>query len=317
MDQMRIARFPSKGDRVVIVGAVEACREELAQAVPDVYFLDLRPGDSKDEITRKMAVVAHIDHIVWMAPHESLPSLAEDQMIDDQERGVLLVLRAIKALLALGYGSRDLGWTVITVSTQPIHRHDAVNPTHAGLNGLVGCMAKEYANWQVRVIDVESPTDLDWEQLFTLPSDPRGNAWVRRENQWHQQQLLPLDNLPDDPSARGLYRMGGVYIVIGGAGAIGEVWSEYMIRTWRAQVIWIGRRPKDDAIQAKLDRLAELGSMPLYLSADASDREALAGSYREIKQRFSRVHGVIHAALVFSAAGSLRPKGPLPSGAGV
>ena len=136
-----------------------------------------------------------------------------------------------------------------------------------------------------------------------MPSDPGGNAWVRRDNQWHRQQLLPLDDLPDDPSASGLYRMGGVYVVIGGAGAIGEVWSEYMIRTWRAQVIWIGRRPKDDAIQAKLDRLAELGPMPLYLSADASEREALAGAYREIKQRFSRVHGVIHAALVFSGGG--------------
>ena len=111
---------PPRSDRVVIVGAVEACREELAQAVPDVYFLDLRPGDSEDEITRKMAVVAHIDHIVWMAPHEPLPSLVEDRMIDDQERGVLLMLRAVKALLALGYGSRHLG----------LDRHHRQYPIH-------------------------------------------------------------------------------------------------------------------------------------------------------------------------------------------
>ncbi|MDK2598870.1 KR domain-containing protein [Bacillus stercoris] len=55
------------------------------------------------------------------------------------------------------------------------------------------------------------------------------------------------------------YKHGGVYVVIGGAGGIGEAWSEYMIRTYQAQIVWIGRRKKDAAIQSKLDRLALLG----------------------------------------------------------
>src|SRR5262249_42819101 len=193
----RIPRFPSSRDRVAIIGAVAACRNELAQALgatvsawksgrrygpisgaalPKAHFLDLQPGDSIDDMAQKLAAVGHIDHIVWIAPHELLQSLAEDHIIEAQERGVLLVFRAVKALLALGYGTRDLGWTVLTVRTQPIHRHDAVHPTHASLHGLIGSMAKEYASWKVRLIDVEHLVDLDWDRIFTLPTDPRGNA---------------------------------------------------------------------------------------------------------------------------------------------
>jgi acyl transferase domain-containing protein len=305
LDQSWIARFPSESDRVAIVGAVEANRDELARAIPHAYFLDLQPDDCNDDIAGKLSAVGGIDHLVWIAPHEPLASLAEDHIIADQERGVILAFRAVKALLALGYGSRNLGWTVITVKTQPINSHDPVNPTHASLHGLVGSMAKEYANWKVRLIDVEHPADLAWDRLFTLPIDPQGDAWVCRDNQWYRQQLFPLDDLPEEQTLNGdkIYRPDGVYVVIGGAGAIGEVWSEYMIRTWRAQIIWIGRRPKDDVIQAKVDRLAELGPMPLYIAADATDREALAHAYQAITQRFAQVHGVVHAAVEFSGGG--------------
>ncbi len=50
-----------------------------------------------------------------------------------------------------------------------------------------------------------------------------------------------------------LYQTGGVYAVIGGAGYLGEAWSEYMIRRYKAHIIWIGRSTLNDSIQAKLD----------------------------------------------------------------
>ncbi|HBV95838.1 MAG TPA: hypothetical protein DEF36_02135, partial [Desulfotomaculum sp.] len=86
--------------------------------------------------------------------------------------------------------------------------------------------------------------------------------------------------------------------VIGGAGGLGEAWSEYMIRTYKAQIIWIGRRQKDSAIQARLDRLAGLGPAPIYIAADATDRNSLQNAYEEIKGQYSRINGVIHSAIV-------------------
>src|SRR5205814_7020735 len=94
------------------------------------------------------------------------------------------------------------------------------------------------------------------------------------------------------------YRQGGVYVVIGGAGGLGTVWSEYMIRTYGANLLWIGRRQIDTAIQAKIAALARLGPQPRYLSADARDPEALQRVYDDIKQQHNRIHGVVHSAIV-------------------
>ena len=91
---------------------------------------------------------------------------------------------------------------------------------------------------------------------------------------------------------------GGVYVVIGGAGGVGEVWSEYMLRTYGAHIVWINRRPKDQVVQAKLDRLAGLGSAPHYMSADATDEVALRRAYEDIKARYGQINGVVHAAVV-------------------
>jgi polyketide synthase PksM len=91
-----------------------------------------------------------------------------------------------------------------------------------------------------------------------------------------------------------------VYVVIGGAGGIGEVWSEYMVRTYGAHIVWIGRRARDEAIDAKLERLAALGPAPHYIAADAGDRASLQAAYDEIRQRHGRVDGVVHAAIVLA-----------------
>lgn len=94
------------------------------------------------------------------------------------------------------------------------------------------------------------------------------------------------------------YKHGGVYVVIGGAGGIGEAWSEYMIRTYQAQIVWIGRRKKDAAIQSKLDRLARLEVSPYYIQADAANREELERAYETMKQTHHEINGIIHSAIV-------------------
>jgi NAD(P)-dependent dehydrogenase (short-subunit alcohol dehydrogenase family) len=291
--------FPSPGAQVVIVGGTndKDNRSAIHQHYPKAHVLEIQPGDTIDTIAKKLEAHGFIDHILWIAPHNIMESLAGDALIEEQNQGVLQCFRMIKALLGLGYGTRDLGWSVLTIQTQPIRENDGVNPTHASLYGLIGSMAKEYSNWKIRLIDLEANCDWPLADIFTLPTDPQGNARVYRGQQWHRQQLIPF-HCPPPPADKKLYRSGGVYVVIGGAGGIGQAWSEYMIRTYQARIIWIGRRQKGAAIQAKLDRLAALGPAPLYIAADAADKQALKQAYEEIKQQYSQINGVIHSAIV-------------------
>ncbi|MCP4396442.1 MAG: SDR family NAD(P)-dependent oxidoreductase, partial [bacterium] len=287
--------FPSRTDQTVIIGGTQDIWGAIRRHYSEVRVSDIQPTDTAEVMAQKLDACGSLDHLVWIAPSQREVSLTEKAIIEDQNQGVLSCFRLIKALLSLGYGRKELGWSVITVQTQQVHQHDAVNPTHAGLHGLIGSMAKEYPNWKIRLIDLETGCEWPLAELFTLPADPQGNAWSYRGRHWYRQQLIPC-RLPS--LDRTLYRQEGVYVVIGGAGGIGAVWSEYMIRTYQARIVWIGRREKDAAIQAKLDKLAAVGPVPHYIAADASDQTALSQAYTEIKQCYAQIHGVIHSAIV-------------------
>ncbi|MGG0754206.1 SDR family NAD(P)-dependent oxidoreductase [Brevibacillus laterosporus] len=286
---------PSLNENLVIIGGNETNWSEIRKQYPHARVLPIHSGNTVEEIIRELRQHAPIDHIFWMAPEEHNSSITDDAIIEGQEAGVIYLFKIIKSLLALGYDSRPIGWTVITIQAQPIHKYDEVNPTHASIHGLMGTLAKEYSHWKIRVIDLESAATWPMPELFTLPSHVEGNAYVYREQQWHHQELVPVRYNKQDET---LYKNGGVYVVIGGAGGIGEVWSEYVIRMYEAKVIWIGRREKDAKIQAKIDRLASIGPTPSYIVADATDQEELYRAYEEIKQQYGHIHGIVHSAIV-------------------
>nr|WP_233097876.1 SDR family NAD(P)-dependent oxidoreductase [Dictyobacter vulcani] len=158
-------------------------------------------------------------------------------------------------------------------------------------------MAKEYSNWKVRLIDLEDRHDWHVADIFTLPADSQGDTWAYRNREWYRQRLIPVQH---QQPAQSLYRQGGVYVVIGGAGGIGEAWSASLIKSHQAHVVWIGRRKKDEHIQRKIDRLAALGPAPMYIEADATDYSAMQQAYQVIKTSHPRIHGVIHSAIILS-----------------
>ena len=93
-----------------------------------------------------------------------------------------------------------------------------------------------------------------------------------------------------------------MYVVIGGAGNLGEIFSEYLITTYDAQLVWIGRRTKNQEILDKIERLGRLGRVPAYYSADAGNHAALAHVWGLIENEYDHVNGVVHAAAVIAGS---------------
>jgi NADP-dependent 3-hydroxy acid dehydrogenase YdfG len=171
-----------------------------------------------------------------------------------------------------------------------------VEPEQASVHGLIGSLAKEYPHWRVRLLDVAEGELLpvDWQ---SIPADTQGEVRAFRKGQWYRQRLVPC-RLPEVKTPA--YRQGGVYVVLGGAGGIGVAFSEYLIRRYQAQVIWFGRRTEEETIRQQCERLGTLGPRPLYLQADATDRDALELARGKIFERFGKVHGVVHSAIVLA-----------------
>ncbi|WP_127530233.1 SDR family NAD(P)-dependent oxidoreductase [Paenibacillus kobensis] len=280
---------------ILVIGSAGELREQMLRHWADASSLELAHGDTEDVIALRLEAIGPVRHIIWIAPEDPIESAADEAWIEEQERGVLQVFRLIKALQLLEYGRLTLEWTLVTVEALQIYSHDRLRTAHASVHGLAGAIAKEYPSWRIRVADLEADKETPLSSLFELPSDPQGNSWVYRTGEWHTQKLVPIREAASEPT---LCRPGGVYVVIGGAGGIGQVWSEYMIRTYQAKIIWIGRREKDAGIQAHIDRLAAAGTAPEYIAADATDVQSLQRAYLAIKQRHARINGVVHAALV-------------------
>ncbi len=242
--------------------------------------------ESVEEIVEQLKNHQWINHLVWIAPTQCENTIAA------QDQGVLQLFRLIKSLILLGYHERRLNWSVITRQTQSIYETDSVDPDHAAVHGLIGSMAKEYPSWSIQLIDLEHNMPID---LASYPIATSSETYAFRHHQWHQQSLIPVHYKGKIVSR---YQQEGVYVVIGGAGGIGEVWTEYMIRHFNAHVVWIGRRKKDVTIQDKIDRLETLGPRPLYIQANATNLDEMQRAYGQIKEFYPTVNGVIHAAII-------------------
>ncbi|MER5985193.1 SDR family NAD(P)-dependent oxidoreductase [Streptomyces sp. NPDC001787] len=283
-------------DRVLVVGGSTGQRSALARQYPRATVWDLAPGASTDEIASRLRASAAIGHLVWIAPDAGRESGTALLPTDTagftaaQEDGVIAAFRMIKALVRTGHDARPLTVTLITRRAMATYDSEQAAPAHAGLHGLFGSLGQEYANWSVRRIDLDT-TDLP-EDLPALPGHVGTDVLVRRAGQWLVRRWAPND---PGRTERAAYREGGVYVVIGGAGGLGTVWTEHVVQRYGAHVIWIGRRPLDASIEAKLT--TGRGSVR-YICADAADPVALRAAHEEIRRHHPRIDGVVQAALV-------------------
>ncbi|CAN93348.1 polyketide synthase [Sorangium cellulosum So ce56] len=289
---------PERG--IAVLGARPGpLRDALAARAPRARFVDAPCDASIDELVEALRA-APIDTVIWLLPEESASSVAAEEHIAAQSAGALFGFRWIKALLALGYGGRPLRIDVVTWQTQGVHG-ELVYPTHASVHGLIGSLAKELRSWSVRLVDLPLAVDRAARILIDslhLEADPDGDASAWRDGRWYRQRLLPFEVPAEQASAA--FRRGGVYVVIGGAGGLGEALTEHLVREYHANVVWLGRRALDATIDAKADRISRLGPRPVYIQADAADASALARARRDVLSRFDRIHGVVHGPLVLS-----------------
>lgn len=246
-----------------------------------------------------LEALAAAERILWLSPLRRPRHPADDPPVLD-------LLTLMHRLLAAGAGDMRLDWTFVTAGGLATHSAEPADPHQAALHGFIGVLAKEVTAWSCRAADLPQGHAMGAEtlgRLLGLPLDARARPWAGRSVdgpggslQWLRQKFVPAIASAETPQA---YRQGGVYIVIGGAGDIGRVWSAHAAAVAGVQSIWVGRRAEDEAIRAAIRTVASAGPAPVYFAADATDAAQLARVRDAVKARFGAVNGVIHSALDF------------------
>jgi polyketide synthase PksN len=98
------------------------------------------------------------------------------------------------------------------------------------------------------------------------------------------------------PSAETPVRAGGTYLITGGGGGLGFLFAEYIAQKHPVNLVLIGRSAIDTEKQMKIKVLEELGSRAMYLPIDVCNSNAMKAGLNQVKERFGRITGVIHAA---------------------
>ncbi|SMG00109.1 Malonyl CoA-acyl carrier protein transacylase [Burkholderia singularis] len=304
MRWVRAAWQPQTGARPALVwqiGGDDAADRELAQYGARRVRAGHDALGSIDACAALLEREGPVDEIVWIAPSAG----ASEDIARMQQHGVGVLFRLAKALIAQGYLTKPLAFTIVTHGAQAVLDDEPLEPTHASVHGFVGVLAKEMRAWRFRLVDLDLSEPRPMHEILSMPFDRDGEAWSRRAGTWYRQQLLPCcETLRDEaPSNAPVFRQRGVYVIVGGAGGIGKVLSRYLIDRYDAQVVWLGRRGLAQGVEADLAGFAAARRQPAYWQVDATDAHALARVRDEIVARFGAVHGVINSAIVLRDQG--------------
>lgn len=99
-----------------------------------------------------------------------------------------------------------------------------------------------------------------------------------------------------DASNPSRFREGGVYLITGGLGMIGQGVAAELMRRFSATVVLVGRSAAGADTERRLASLRGNGGRVEYLSVDLGDAGATASLVGEIVRRHGALHGVFHSA---------------------
>ncbi|WP_291407346.1 SDR family NAD(P)-dependent oxidoreductase [Actinophytocola sp.] len=206
------------------------------------------------------------------------------------------LFRLLTALSSAGRLSRLGSLRVVTEDVSDVAGGRVGNPAAAGLVGLCASLAKEYPSLAVSCVDIAPVREAGLvPALLAEPASSDGAQVALRDGRRFVRRLRPVALPADHPP---VYRQGGVYLIVGGAGGIGATLAEHLARSVAAGVVLVGRRPADADTDRLVARVAELGGRAVYLAADVTDRGAMRAALDTAKARFGAVNGVFHAAMV-------------------
>lgn len=235
-------------------------------------------------------------------------------------------------LLAMGYYSllqlaqaielrseaRNIEIEVLSNELFVVEQTDTIRPAKSALVSPCQNIPRECSNLSMRCIDYGLPpqdcqvrerlishlVDEIFSKSTTLLAAYRGeNRYTRT---YHRE--ITTEN-------HSIYRRGGVYLLIGGLGAVGRAIARYLAESWQATLILTGRSqlpepderehwstssPQNLAPEEKLLMLQELVSLGatavIYQQADITKRNQVVELVQNIEQRFGNLDGVFHCA---------------------
>jgi pimeloyl-ACP methyl ester carboxylesterase/acyl carrier protein/NADP-dependent 3-hydroxy acid dehydrogenase YdfG len=222
-----------------------------------------------------------------------------------QESGVISLFRLVKSLSRNKLLKNLKTLKIITADSQMVLAGDIVNPFVNSISGFVKVLQKEYPKIAISCIDINSKGANGEESYSNMAcvseiihreyGHINGEEIAVRGKDRYIRKFYPVSI----PAAKKIpLKAGGTYLILGGGGGIGLEFSHYLAKEYNANLVLIGRSELDIEQSKKIESIESAGGKVLYLRANASDFNEVKHAVNIAKQRFGKIDGVIHSAIV-------------------
>ncbi|MFL0801984.1 MAG: SDR family NAD(P)-dependent oxidoreductase [Agarilytica sp.] len=192
-----------------------------------------------------------------------------------------------------------------------------LRPCHAMVAGFARTLIYENPNIDIQTLGLSIPDDdrvngkrepvtIAMAELLRH-SDAKLHEIRVSGNVREIRQVIAFDDAMEiGVSEKSVFRKGGTYILSGGAGGLGVIFSSYLAKHYNANIILLGRSVLNQHIQSICESIVNLGGQCNYYSVNISDGQAMASVMAKIRGSHSDINGVIHAAGVIEDAYIIR-----------
>ncbi len=197
---------------------------------------------------------------------------------------------------------------------------EAVEPEKAAALGPCRVIGLELANLRCRIIDLAAEgsaydagdtASAVMRELLSSAAEPvvayrHGRRWV--------ESFAPVHLGAVTGAYPRRLRPGGCYLITGGLGGMGLTLADYLACSVGARLVLTGRselpdrsrwasylaaQPEDDAVSRKIRAVGALeaaGAEVMVAQADVAEAGGMRALVARVRERFGRIHGVVHAA---------------------
>ncbi|WP_410511159.1 SDR family NAD(P)-dependent oxidoreductase [Paenibacillus sp. BR2-3] len=118
------------------------------------------------------------------------------------------------------------------------------------------------------------------------------------DQQRHVRKIMPfeMESINGTTANSVTFKEGGVYLIPGGAGALGMIFSKHIAQQYRARIVCVGRQPENERITRMMNELRIAGGEGRYLEGDISSASDVKRIMDRIRSEYGMLDGIIHCA---------------------
>ncbi|MBL4670729.1 MAG: SDR family NAD(P)-dependent oxidoreductase [Arenicella sp.] len=276
--------------------------QEIQQQGFNLFGINLAENGLTDELASDIAKKSFTGAVVLPQSESTCPLV---QLKNNIQNLATISQCVVRQKIALSQGLLVVTEEAFTISESTVSNR----PDNASLAALTRITAMENPHLNIRCLDSGQDTQAN-DLLIALNMRTKGNALISRGKQVYRENLraLKLQSFESFPLSEQ-----GAYLITGGTGGLGLALAKSLLEQTPVNLILLGSKDlpekhlwkktlaesQDEKLKTKLEKLFELdafdGSLE-YHATPLSEKSQLEELLIQIRQRYGKVNGIVHAA---------------------